>query len=152
MYMVSAGMKEISDGVLCRYQSRAFLLLPMCFNIGVIVGPIIGGSLADPISSYPHLFGPGSFFGGKDGVWWMERWPFALPNILNATFTFTAFLAILFGLDEVCLCAHFSDGSESNAPARHTRLHGTEATGVARSEERSPDSSPEVRFQDIIAG
>ncbi|GFF91037.1 uncharacterized membrane protein YCR023C [Aspergillus udagawae] len=83
-----------------KYQSRAFLLLPMCFNIGVIVGPIIGGSLADPINSYPHLFGPGSFFGGKDGVWWMERWPFALPNILNAIFTFTAFLAILFGLDE----------------------------------------------------
>ncbi|GIJ82202.1 hypothetical protein Asppvi_000708 [Aspergillus pseudoviridinutans] len=83
-----------------KYQSRAFLLLPMCFNIGVIVGPIIGGSLADPINSYPHLFGPGSFLGGKDGVWWMERWPFALPNILNAIFTFSAFLALLFGLDE----------------------------------------------------
>jgi MFS family permease len=63
----------------------------MCFNIGVIVGPIIGGSLADPINSYPHLFGPESFFGGKAGVWWMERWPFALPNILNAIFTVTAF-------------------------------------------------------------
>lgn len=83
-----------------KYQSRAFLLLPMCFNIGVIVGPIVGGSLADPIHSYPHLFGPGSFFGGKHGVGWMERWPFALPNILNAIFTFAAFLAILFGLDE----------------------------------------------------
>ncbi|RHZ60115.1 putative MFS multidrug transporter [Aspergillus thermomutatus] len=83
-----------------KYQSRAFLLLPMCFNIGVIVGPIIGGSLADPINSYPHLFGPGSFLGGKDGVWWMERWPFALPNVLSAIFIFAAFLALLFGLDE----------------------------------------------------
>lgn len=25
-----------------RYQSRAFLLLPMCFNIGVVIGPILG--------------------------------------------------------------------------------------------------------------
>lgn len=25
-----------------RYQSRAFLLLPMCFNIGVIIGPVLG--------------------------------------------------------------------------------------------------------------
>lgn len=25
-----------------KYQSRAFLLLPMCFNIGVVVGPILG--------------------------------------------------------------------------------------------------------------
>lgn len=25
-----------------KYQSRAFLLLPMCFNIGVVIGPILG--------------------------------------------------------------------------------------------------------------
>lgn len=25
-----------------RFQSRAFLLLPMCFNIGVVIGPILG--------------------------------------------------------------------------------------------------------------
>lgn len=25
-----------------RYQSRAFLLLPMCFNIGVVIGPVLG--------------------------------------------------------------------------------------------------------------
>ncbi|KAK2806240.1 hypothetical protein FQN49_008806, partial [Arthroderma sp. PD_2] len=36
-----------------KYQSRAFLLLPMCFNVGVIIGPIMGGLLADPISNYP---------------------------------------------------------------------------------------------------
>lgn len=136
-------------GVLCRYQSRAFLLLPMCFNVGVIVGPIIGGSLADPINSYPQLFGPGSFFGGKDGVWWMNRWPFALPNILSAIYIFSAFLAILFGLDEVGRSTPFLDGSGSNVP-RHTRSHGTEATGAARSEEPSPDSSLGVDV--IIAG
>jgi MFS family permease len=28
-----------------KYQSRAFLLLPMTFNIGVIIGPILGMSL-----------------------------------------------------------------------------------------------------------
>ena len=25
-----------------KFQSRAFLLLPMCFNVGVVVGPILG--------------------------------------------------------------------------------------------------------------
>jgi hypothetical protein len=25
-----------------KYQSRAFLILPMTFNIGVIIGPILG--------------------------------------------------------------------------------------------------------------
>lgn len=85
-----------------RYQSRAFLLLPMCFNIGVIIGPILGGSLADPANSFPQLFGPGSLLGGKDGVWWMQHWPYALPNILSAIFIFMSFLAVFFGLDEVC--------------------------------------------------
>ncbi|KAL2808840.1 major facilitator superfamily domain-containing protein [Aspergillus granulosus] len=83
-----------------KYQSRAFLLLPMCFNIGVIIGPVLGGLLADPLKNYPHLFGPGSIFGGKDGVWWMERWPFALPNLISAIFIFISWASVFLGLDE----------------------------------------------------
>lgn len=84
-----------------RFQSRAFLLLPMCFNVGVIIGPIMGGSLADPVHNFPHIFGKGSILGGEEGVWWMQNWPFALPNILSSIFIFMSFLAVFFGLDEV---------------------------------------------------
>jgi hypothetical protein len=73
----------------------------MCFNIGVIVGPILGGSLADPVRSFPRIFGPGSLFGGKEGVWWMQQWPYALPNVLSAFFIFFSVLAVFLGLDEV---------------------------------------------------
>ncbi|RSL59539.1 hypothetical protein CEP54_007252 [Fusarium duplospermum] len=45
-----------------RHQARAFLLLPMCFNVGVIIGPLLSGFLADPINALSSLFGPGSFF------------------------------------------------------------------------------------------
>lgn len=76
----------------------------MCFNIGVIIGPILGGSLADPVNSFPWLFGPGSTLGGEDGIWWMQRWPYALPNVFSAIFIFTSLLAVFFGLDEVSLC------------------------------------------------
>lgn len=62
-----------------KFQSRAFLLLPMCFNVGTIVGPVLGGLLADPVGSYPGVFGPGTLLGGRDGVWWMREWPYALP-------------------------------------------------------------------------
>lgn len=86
----------------CRYQSRAFLILPMCFNVGVIIGPIFGGILADPVKSYPNLLGPGSLLGGKDGVWWMQHWPYALPNVLSAIFIFASAVAVFLGLDEVC--------------------------------------------------
>ena len=84
-----------------RFQSRAFLLLPMCFNIGVIVGPVLGGVLSDPVANYPTMFGPNSFFGGRDGVWWMTHWPYALPNLVSACFLALAVVSVSFGLQEV---------------------------------------------------
>ncbi|KAK7545907.1 MFS transporter [Phyllosticta citricarpa] len=83
-----------------RFQSRAFLLLPMTFNVGVIIGPLLGGILADPVGTYPWLFGPGSWLGGEDGVGWMRRWPYALPNLVSAAFLFSAACAIYFGMEE----------------------------------------------------
>jgi MFS family permease len=75
-----------------RYQSRAFLLFPMCFNIGVIIGPILGGLLADPAGSYPKIFGHNKF---------LQKFPYAPPNILSAFFLFSAALGVFFGLSEV---------------------------------------------------
>lgn len=83
-----------------RYQSRAFLLLPMCFNVGVIIGPLLSGFLADPVHSLPNLFGPGSFLGGADGVQWLTNFPYALPNLLFSMVLGTAALGIVLGLDE----------------------------------------------------
>lgn len=80
----------------------------MCFNIGVIIGPILGGILADPVQSYPGIFGPGSFLGGEDGVWWMRQWPYAFPNLISSFIIFTATIGILLGLEEVCTIYSFA--------------------------------------------
>ncbi|RAL16014.1 uncharacterized protein BO97DRAFT_431754 [Aspergillus homomorphus CBS 101889] len=92
-----------------KYQSRAFLLLPMCFNIGVIIGPVLGGALADPLNTYPELFGPGTFLGGTDGVGWMRKWPYALPNVLSACYILLSFLAVFLGLHETHEVARYRD-------------------------------------------
>lgn len=84
-----------------RFQSRAFLLLPMCFNIGVIIGPILGGVLSDPVGSYPRVFGDNSIFGGQGGVWWLKHWPYALPNLMSAIFLFISATGVILGLEEV---------------------------------------------------
>jgi MFS family permease len=76
-----------------RYQSRAFLLFPMTFNIGVIIGPIFGGLLADLAGTYPSIFGD---------VEWLKQYPYALPNLLSAFFLFCAATGLFFGLNEVC--------------------------------------------------
>ena len=83
-----------------KYQARAFLLMPMCFNIGVIIGPILGGVLADPAGTYPNVFGPDSVFGGKKGVTWMMSWPYLTPNLASAIIVFMSLMLIFLGLDE----------------------------------------------------
>ncbi len=73
-------------------------MFPMCFNIGVIIGPILGGLLADPAGSYPNVFGNVKFF---------KRYPYAPPNILSSFFLFAAALGVFFGLAEVFLSIQF---------------------------------------------
>lgn len=75
-----------------KYQQRAFVLLPMTFNIGVIIGPILGGLLADPASSYPSVFGNVEVF---------RRLPYALPNFVSAFFLLSAATSAFLCLEEV---------------------------------------------------
>lgn len=75
-----------------KHQSRAFLIMPMCFNIGIIIGPILGGLLADPVVGWPSVFG---------GIGWMERWKYALPNLVSAAFLAGSWVAGFLFLKEV---------------------------------------------------
>lgn len=79
-----------------KYQSRAFLMLPMSNNVALLVGPVLGGLLSDPAVSRPDLFGPNAILGFK----WMETFPYALPGVLSAVLLFVTFLFVFFGLEE----------------------------------------------------
>jgi hypothetical protein len=56
--------------------------------------------MADPIRTFPGIFGPNTVIGGKDGVAWMRYWPYAFPNLFSAVFIFAAGIAVVLGLDE----------------------------------------------------
>lgn len=79
-----------------KYQSRAFLILPMSFNVAGILGPILGGWLANPAATLPAWFAPGAPLHSA----LVDRYPFALPSLVNAAALFAVFLAVLFGLEE----------------------------------------------------
>ena len=77
-----------------KYQARAFVILPMCFNVGVIIGPILGGILSDPAGSYPDTFGNVQFF---------RKFPYATPNIVSAVFLTCSLTLVWLFLHEVCI-------------------------------------------------
>lgn len=38
-------------------RAKAFALLPFMFGLGSVIGPVLGGFLADPVKNYPYVFG-----------------------------------------------------------------------------------------------
>ncbi|KAA1132870.1 hypothetical protein PGTUg99_016885 [Puccinia graminis f. sp. tritici] len=44
-------MAEITDE---SNKARAFPILPLCWAIGLMIGPAIGGYTAEPAKQYPH--------------------------------------------------------------------------------------------------
>lgn len=107
-----------------RFQARAFLLLPMTFNIGVIVGPILGGILSDPAGTYPRLFGHVRFF---------VDFPYAAPNIVSCVFLLLAAAAVWLGLEETL------DSLRDAPPDLGTRA-GSRLAGLLRSVFRRGDA------------
>lgn len=63
----------------------------MTANVGITIGPILGGLLSDLASSYPSTFGSIGFF---------KAFPYAAPNLFSAGFLFFAACAVWLGLEE----------------------------------------------------
>ncbi|KAI1189770.1 major facilitator superfamily domain-containing protein [Nemania serpens] len=89
-----------------KYQTKAFLLLPLVFNSGMVLSLALGGCLAEPVVNLPTLFGPDGLFnssGNPEGVVWALEYPYALPALLNAFLLGTSLLLAVFGLRETLL-------------------------------------------------
>lgn len=82
------------------WHPRAFLLLPAAFNVANVAGPILSGILAEPLENFPHLFAEGSTFGGAEGIQWMKKYPYALPNLLCTVLLLAEALLVHYCLDE----------------------------------------------------
>ncbi|KAJ5159118.1 uncharacterized protein N7500_008769 [Penicillium coprophilum] len=72
-------------------QARAFSWFAFSGNLGIFLGPLLGGALADPVRQYPGAFGTGSFF---------EKYPYALSSLVVAMVGATAAISSACFVDE----------------------------------------------------
>lgn len=74
-------------------QPRAFSIMPLVWNIGSIFGPTLGGALANP-----YNIEPGQKVREDAGL--LERFPYALPNLVAAVLFLVGITTGILFLDE----------------------------------------------------
>ena len=72
-------------------QARAFSWFAFAGNLGIFLGPIIGGALADPVNQYPNAF---------KGIEFFEKYPYSLPGFVTGAISATSALTTIFFLKE----------------------------------------------------
>lgn len=86
-----------------KYEIKAYLLLPLIFNAGMVFGLVVGGFLADPVVNLAWLFGPTgllNFGNHPDGVEFALKYPYSFPAMLNFMLLATSMILAVFGLKE----------------------------------------------------
>lgn len=78
-------------------QGKAFSWFMFTRFIGIFLGPIIGGTLADPVARFPSLFARFSFF---------SAYPYALPGFATSAIAIAIAFVCLFCLHEVSILSY----------------------------------------------
>ncbi|OLY78145.1 Protein ZINC INDUCED FACILITATOR 1 [Smittium mucronatum] len=84
-------MGEISDPT---NRPQVFAFLPLCWNGGVIIGPLIGGFLYDPVHKFPSVF---------KGIEIFEKFPHLLPCLVSFIFYVIGTAIVFFTFQETLI-------------------------------------------------
>ena len=95
----------IGDHTTPETQAVAFSWFAFAGNIGIFLGPLIGGLLADPASQYPGVFG---------GIKFFVDYPYALPGFVIGAISVTAAITSALFLEETLTKKDPSSSSSSN--------------------------------------
>lgn len=108
----------IAEHSTSRTQARAFSWFAFSGNLGIFLGPLLGGALADPVQQYPGVFG---------GVHFFQRYPYALSSLVVAFVAATASVSSACFIEETLkkdpvTTAHDGEERASDAPARSSDM------------------------------
>ncbi|UKZ77096.1 hypothetical protein TrVFT333_004814 [Trichoderma virens FT-333] len=81
----------LSDHTTSETQAVAFSWFAFANNIGIFIGPLIGGALADPVDQFPGLFG---------GIRLLEEYPYLLPGVILTFFNVISVVLCILYLEE----------------------------------------------------
>lgn len=96
-----------------KYEARAMGLTASCWSLGVVLGPVIGGFLANPAKLYPNVFADK----GQETSWLIVQliqYPYLLPNLVVGLFSFVACCLVYLCLPEtLTVHPHSNDSGEA---------------------------------------
>ncbi|KAK0612137.1 major facilitator superfamily domain-containing protein [Immersiella caudata] len=81
----------IAENSTPKTQARAFGWFSIGGNLGIFLGPVVGGAFASPATQYPGLF---------SGIEFLERHPYALPGFVTGLISFTGAITVALFLKE----------------------------------------------------
>ncbi|KAJ6142688.1 hypothetical protein N7471_002141 [Penicillium samsonianum] len=95
-------------------QARAFSWFAFSGNLGLFLGPVLGGALADPVRLYPGVFEASGFF---------EKYPYALSSLVVGLIGATAAVSNACFIEETLkkepvTAGHDSEEAASDAPTQ----------------------------------
>ncbi|KAJ7641864.1 MFS transporter [Roridomyces roridus] len=81
----------ITENSTAQTQAKAFSFFSFAGNMGIFLGPVIGGSLSEPTINYPSVFGHIGLF---------ETYPYLLPTLVTGCFSASAAVLCTFFVRE----------------------------------------------------
>ncbi|KAF2841362.1 MFS general substrate transporter [Patellaria atrata CBS 101060] len=94
----------ISENSTPKTQARAFGFFAFAGNLGIMLGPVIGGVLEEPAKQYPRIFG---------NIGLLKEYPYALPTLFTGVMTAISALVNAIYLKET-LDPEFRQGSSKS--------------------------------------
>lgn len=103
----------LSDHTTAETQAVAFSWFAFANNVGIFLGPIIGGVLADPTEQFPGLFG---------GIKLLEDYPYILAGATITACSVVSIVLSMLYLEETLEPESTTTTAGVSAPARPQRL------------------------------
>ncbi|KAJ3017105.1 UNVERIFIED_CONTAM: hypothetical protein HDU68_011859 [Siphonaria sp. JEL0065] len=134
----NVGVAKSMTGELTDKSNRpaAFAITGICMSIGTILGPMLGGSLSNPVTQVPWLVGNSELF---------KEYPYLLPCLCSAFFSFSVLIFGIFHLEETLTRVPAPLIAESSVSTL-TDLPIEDESGTSANQSETVSSSKDVAF------